>query len=58
MKSEYSSPVISVEVLEKTDILMASAEVIPSTSELSKSEKENAYRDIADFFTSGDWFSD
>lgn len=54
MKFEYSTPMISVEVLEKADILMTSAEVTPT--EPKDKELENSYRDIMDFIGSGDFF--
>lgn len=60
MKEHYSSPYISVEDLEKTDILLASPPGGSDPSEASEpaaQELENAYRDITSFFFSGDWFS-
>lgn len=58
MKEKYSSPYISVEDLEKTDILLASGESSdPASSEPAAQELENAYRDITSFFFSGEWFS-
>ncbi len=54
MKFEYSSPLISVEVLDKTDVLLTSVIVPPDPAE---KEKENAYRDIFDFiFKNRSWF--
>lgn len=54
MKFEYSSPMISVEVLEKTDVLLASAE--PSVDPTpAKKELENAYFDIGELLMSNPW---
>ena len=54
MKEKYSSPYLCVEILEKSDILLASSEIINP----ERQEHENAYRDIMDFFMSGPggWF--
>ena len=53
LKEKYLSPTISVEVLERADILLASA-VDGHTSVLK--EKENAYGDFLDFVISLSWF--
>ncbi|MBR2279894.1 MAG: hypothetical protein IJ903_03075 [Ruminococcus sp.] len=56
MKEKYLSPTISVEVLERADILLASAEG-GQTSVLK--EKENAYGNFLDFVIqeSLSWFN-
>lgn len=57
MKFEYSSPKISIEVLEKADVLLASnPEEQPSVN--PKKELENAYFDISNLLKSpdGGWF--
>lgn len=54
MKFKYSTPMISVEVLEKADILLASAIVTPTDPE--DKELENSYHDFMDFIGSGDFF--
>ena len=57
MKFEYSSPKISLEVLEKADVLLASNPgEQPSVN--PKNELENTYFDISDFLKSPDdgWF--
>ena len=56
LKEKYLSPTISVEVLERADILLASAEG-GQTSVLK--EKENAYGNFLDFVIqeSLSWFN-
>ncbi len=56
LKEKYLSPTISVEVLERADILLASAEE-GQTSVLK--EKENAYGNFLDFVIqeSLSWFN-
>lgn len=57
MKSEYFKPLISVEILERADVLMSSGEVVPvETTQPKGAELENSYRDITSFFLSGKWF--
>lgn len=56
LKEKYLSPTVSVEVLERADILLASAEE-GQTSVLK--EKENAYGNFLDFVIqeSLSWFN-
>ena len=65
MKSEYRTPIITIEALDKRDVLLASSEaVIPTTPTESATdattpavrELENAYRSFGQFIASGDWF--
>ena len=62
MKSEYKTPVITVEALESNDVLLSSAGSIdPATTDplpLAKREKENRYGDFISFILSGPsgWF--
>lgn len=53
MKDKYLSPDISIEILEKTDVLTSSGDD-PIRPRLM--EKENVYREIVSFFGSGAWF--
>lgn len=53
MKSEYTTPRISVEALEKTDVLLSSPAITPSDDPLTtqKFKKENQYRQYRDFMS-------
>ena len=62
MKEKYYTPILDIEILDKSDVLLSS--IVTPTSPTSPSspapkgrELENSYRDISDFIISGDWFS-
>lgn len=51
MKSEYTTPRISVEALEKTDVLLSSPAITPSDEPLTTNKLENQYRQYRDFMS-------
>ena len=58
MKSEYKTPVITVEALESNDVLLSSAGSIDPATTDSVSETENYYGSFIRFILSGPsgWF--
>ena len=57
MKLKYIKPRISVEALEKSDVLTASPTDPTETTPAQKSEKENRYGDFISFaFDPKNWF--
>ena len=56
MKLQYTTPRISVEALEKADVLLAST-VTPTDPVTQKRERENQYGDFMSFvFNPANWF--
>ena len=58
LKDKYYSPTISVEVLERADVLLSSGTEGGGSSNTLKREKENYYGDFVDFVIKdvGSWF--
>ena len=56
MKKHYKKPIITVDELEKSDILLASDNGGQSSEEPGAKELENAYRDVTQFVFNGSWF--
>ncbi len=54
MKVEYLTPTMTVELLEKADVLLSSGNDSGQQENNAAKEKENIYMDAISFF--GEWF--